>query len=188
MNWLKKIFTPKASDISDDAMTYRELGDYLFNLCVRQVSSFLDYLEHWQKMTPSEFKVDRKSINQVELLIAFMWLYFDFFDLLRDKKYEKPLTRMHTCFMNHMTNLGLESEIWHLLQMRYDEYLQRHRSHGEIDFTYKKVGLIVEVIEKWSARLCARARLLKNRSPSSTALSWRVILLHRAPLLPSYPS
>ena len=132
MNWFKKVFLPKADDNSSDAMTPQELGDCLFNLCIRQVSSFLDGLDHSQKI--NEVKVDRKDINQVELLIAFMWLYFD---LLQVKKYEKTFTRMHTCFMNHMTKkLNLEEpEIWQTLQMRYDEYRQ-----SAIDSTFKKVA------------------------------------------------
>lgn len=136
MNWFKKIFMPKANDNSSDAITLQELGDYLFNLCVRQVSSFLDGLDHSQKI--NKVRVYREDINQVELLIAFMWLYFD---LLQVEKYDKALTRMHSCFMNHMINCGLkEDKIWHLLQTRYDEYRQRHRSQGAIDFTYKKVA------------------------------------------------
>lgn len=91
----------------------------------------MDGLDHSQKI--NEVKVDREDINQVELLIAFMWLYFD---LLQVKKYEKTFTRMHTCFMNHMAKLNLEEpEMWHTLQMRYDEYRQ-----SAIDSTFKKVA------------------------------------------------
>jgi hypothetical protein len=131
MNWFKKAFMPKVDDNSSDAMTPQQLGDCLFNLCIRQVSSFLDGLEHSQKI--NEVKVDREDINQVELLIAFMWLYFD---LLQVKKYEKTFTRMHTCFMDHMTKLNLEeAEIWQTLQMRYDDYRQ-----SAIDSTFKRVA------------------------------------------------
>lgn len=118
-------------------MTSQELGEYLFNLCLRHVSSFLDSLARpvQQKMV----KIDREKINQVELLIAFMWLYYD---LLQGEKYDKALTQMHTCFMNDMIIVnGLpKDEIWHLLQMRYDEYRQSHRSRDGIDFTYQKAA------------------------------------------------
>lgn len=117
-------------------MTSQELGEYLFNLCHRHTMAFLDSLNDplQQKMV----KVDREEINQHELLIAFMWSYFD---LLQVEKYEKAITTMHTCFMKNVIKCGLpEDEIWHLLQMRYDEYRQSHRSQGAIDFTYQKVA------------------------------------------------
>lgn len=133
MDWFKKILKSK-ENTSSDAITSQELGEYLFNLCVRQVSSFLDGLDHSQKI--NKVKANREDINQVELLIAFMWLYFDF---LQVEKYHKALTRMHSCFMNHIIKCGLkEDEIWHLLQMRYDEYRKRHSSQGEIDSHIKR--------------------------------------------------
>lgn len=120
---------------TSNAMTSQELGEYLFDVCHRQTISFLNSLNasFQQKM----IKIDREEINQLELLIAFMWLYYD---LLQGEKYDKALTQMHTCFMNNMINLGLSEETWNLLQMRYDEYRQSHRDKDTIDFTYRKVA------------------------------------------------
>lgn len=137
MNWFEKTFKSKANT-SSDALTSQELGDQLFNLCLRHVSSFIDILQQTslQKMA----KVDREKINQTELLLAFMWSYFD---ALQVEKYEKAFIRMHTCFIQFMTKLGhkdKEEEIWHTLKMRYDEYQKSHRSKDGIDFTYKKVA------------------------------------------------
>ncbi len=135
MNWIKKIFTSK-STASSNAMTSQELGEYLFNMCHRQTMSFLDSLN--DPDSKKMVKVDREQINQRELVIAFMWLYYD---LLQGEKYDKALTKMHTCFMNNMIKLELpEEETWNLLQMRYDEYRQSHRSQGGIDYTYKKAA------------------------------------------------
>lgn len=108
-------------------MTSQELGEYIFNLCHRQTMSFLDSLN--DPLQQKTVKVNREEINPIELLIAFMWLYYD---LLQGEKYDKALTQMHTCFMNDMIIVnGLpKDEVWHLLQMRYDEYRQSHKISG----------------------------------------------------------
>jgi hypothetical protein len=137
VNWFKKILTSNANDDSHKAINSQELGEQLFNLCHKHTMSFLDSLN--DPLQQKTVKVNREEINQVELLIAFMWLYYD---LLQGGKYEKALTQMHTCFMNDMIiKCELpEDEIWHLLQMRYDEYRQFHRSQDAIDFTYQKAA------------------------------------------------
>lgn len=135
MKWFKNCFSSSANDTPNKAVTSQELGDYLFGLCLRQVASFVDTWEHsFHKIA----KHSRDDIAQVELLIAFMWSYFD---LLQDKKYLDALTRMHERFRQHMNELNLDAnEIWYLLQARYDEYRRSHRAEGVIDYTYKRVA------------------------------------------------
>jgi len=136
MNWFKMFFKSKSTHVSSDAMSSVELGEYLFNMCLRHVSSFLDSLDH--DPLKKLIRIDKGAINQVELLIAFMWSCFD---LMQVEKYEKALTRMHSCFMNRMIKSGLQKEeTWQVLQMRYDEYRQSHRSHNTIDFTFQKAA------------------------------------------------
>jgi hypothetical protein len=135
MNWLKKLFRSEANT-SGDAVTSQELGEQLFNLCLRHVKSFLENLE--QDSMQKVSKVKREQINQTELLLAFMWSYFD---LMQVEKYEKTFARMHTCFIKFMTKLGhKENEIWHTLKTRYDEYHKSHTSKDKIDFTYRNVA------------------------------------------------
>jgi hypothetical protein len=135
MNWLKKLFKSE-SNTSIDAMTSEELGEQLFNQCLRHVKSFLDNLE--QTSLKKECKTTREQINQTELLTAFMWSYFD---AMQVEKYEKTFVRMHTCFIKFMTKLGhKEDEIWNTLKIRYDEYHKSHTSKDKIDFTYRNVA------------------------------------------------
>jgi len=126
---------PSKANNTSDAITSQELGDYLFGLCLRQVASFLDIWEHsFQEKT----NLSKDDIDQVELLIAFMWSYFD---LLQNKEYLDAFTMMHGRFRRHMNDLNIDAdEMWRVLQARYDEYRQKHRSQGAIDFTYKKVA------------------------------------------------
>jgi hypothetical protein len=136
MTWLKNFFSSKASGNPGESVTPQELGDSLFSLCLRHVASFLDDLEHGALKKMEHIR--RDEIDQIELLIAFMWSYFD---LLQNEKYLDALTRMHGRFRQHMNNLNLDADkMWRLLQARYDEYRQRHRSEGTIDFTYKKAA------------------------------------------------
>lgn len=138
MKWFKKLFPSTASDNPGESVTSQELGDYLFGLCLRQVESFLDLWEHTVQEKTIVSSVSRDDIDQVELLIAFMWSYFD---LLQNEKYLDAFTRMHGRFRQHMTELNIDAdEMWHLLQARYDEYRQSHRSKGTIDFTYQRVS------------------------------------------------
>src|SRR6266542_2660174 len=135
MKWFKNIFSSTVNDKPGEPVTSQELGDYLFDLCVRQVVSFLDT---WEHSLQEKAKLSRDDIDQVELLIAFMWSYFD---LLKNEKHLDALTRMHGRFRQHMTELNIDAdEMWHLLQARYDEYRQRHSSKGTIDFTYKRAA------------------------------------------------
>lgn len=132
MSWLKKIFT----NTSSDALSSQQLGDYLFEMCARQTLSFLDSLD---KFPQKILKVSKEDINQTEVIIAFMWLFYDL--LQQDDKYHKALTQMHSRFMNHMAKYDLSTEDTRdILLMRYDEYRECHRHKGTIDFTYKLVG------------------------------------------------
>jgi hypothetical protein len=82
--------------------------------------------------------LSRDDIDHGELLIAFMWSYFD---LLQKEKYLDALTRMHGRFRQHMTDVNVDAdEMWRISQARYDEYLQSHRSKGTTDFTYQEVS------------------------------------------------
>lgn len=124
------------SNSSSDSITSHELGEYLFGLCLRHVASFTELLTHPNQQTKN--RIDTEKIDEVELLIAFMWSYFDF---LQARKYGKALTTMHSCFMHQMGQFELkEDEVWHLLQARYDDYRKSHRSQDDIDFTYQKVS------------------------------------------------
>ncbi len=137
MKWFKNLVSSNASDNPSEPVFLEELGDSLFGLCVRQVVSFLD---NWEQSLKERHNppLGRNEIDQIELLIAFMWSYFD---LLQNEKYLDALTRMHGRFRKHMNNLNLDADkMWRLLQARYDEYRQRHRSEGTIDFTYKRVA------------------------------------------------
>jgi hypothetical protein len=135
VKWFKNLFSSTANDNAGEAVTSQELGDYLFGLCLRQVVSFLDICEH---SFQEKAKLSRDDIDQVELLIALMWSYFD---LCQNEKYLDALTRMHGRFRQHMNDLNLDAdEMWRLLQARYDQYRQTHRSEGKIDFTYKKAA------------------------------------------------
>jgi len=138
MKWFKNIFSAKtAHENPGETMTSQELGDYLFGMCVRWVGSFLDIWEESIKKRGLG-SASRDSINKVELLIAFMWSCFD---LLQEEKYLDSLTRMHGRFRQHMNELNLDpNEMWRLLQVRYDEYLQSHRAEGKVDFTYKRAA------------------------------------------------
>ena len=102
------------------------------------VSSFLDTL----KIS----KLTKDDIDPVELLIGFMWSYFDLLQTDRmaktiDEKYFDALTRMHGRFRQQMHDLNLDAdEMWRLLKTRYDQYHQSHRSEGKIDYTFKKAA------------------------------------------------
>lgn len=137
MSWFKKIFPPKPTN-AKQIMTSREFGDFLFTLCTDGVSSFMASLDSPEFLERPEFINKKKEIDQVEILISFMWL---FFDRMQNPKYAEGFTRLHSRFMTYIRGLGLdESETWALLQRRYDEYRRAHRTQAEGDNTYGKVA------------------------------------------------
>jgi hypothetical protein len=136
VNWLKKVFASKPN--TSNTMTSQEFGDFLFGLCIDGISSFMLSLDSPELRVRVEFTDKKMEINQIELLIAFMWL---FFDRMQNPKYAKGFTRFHSRFMAHIDEAGLEeSETWQLLQRRYDEYRRVHRSQGAVDNTYGKIA------------------------------------------------
>jgi hypothetical protein len=136
VNWLKKVFASKPN--TSNTMTSQGFGDFLFGLCIDGVSSFMLSLDSPELRVRVEFTDKKKEINQIELLITFMWL---FFDRMQNPKYAKGFTRFHSRFMAHIGEAGLEeSETWQLLQRRYDEYRRVHRSQGAVDNTYGKIA------------------------------------------------
>jgi len=137
MSWFKKIFPPKPTN-AKQIMTSREFGDFLFTLCTDRVSSFMASFDSPEFLERPEFINKKKEIDQVELLIVFMWL---FFDRMQNPKYAEVFTRLHSHFMTYIRGVGLdEAETWALLQRRYDEYRRSHRSQAEVDDTYGKVS------------------------------------------------
>lgn len=132
----KKVFATKPN--TTKTMTSQEFGDFLFTLSVDGASSFMTSLDLPELRAKSELKNKKEEINQIELLIAFMWLLFD---RMQNPKYAKGFTRFHSRFMTLINEAGLdESETWQLLQERYEEYRQAHRTQGEVDNTYGKVA------------------------------------------------
>jgi hypothetical protein len=106
VNWLRKVFASKPN--TSNTMTSEEFG----GLCIDGVSSFMLSLDSPELREGCEFTDKKKEINQIELLIAFMWL---FFDRTQSPKYAKGFTRFHSRFMAHIGEAGLEeSETWQI--------------------------------------------------------------------------
>lgn len=138
MTWVKKIFRAK-SDNPKSSATADEIGQVLFDLCLRNTKHFISSLD--DASTKKMVNIDKENINQIELLIAYMWAFFDHLDMLHLKNYDKVLTKMHSCFINQMINYGLsEKELWQLVKMRYDEYRKIHRSQKGTSISHEKVA------------------------------------------------
>jgi hypothetical protein len=130
VKWFGKMLKSKGNT-PIEVITSEEFGELLYQSCFRHVMSFIESLDS------PDLQVDKEEIDEVELLIAFMWL---FFDRMQNVTYANSFTRMHSCFMTDIGKMGLEKdEMWQLLQNRYDEYRTAHRCQGGDD-TYEKVA------------------------------------------------
>ena len=158
MNWFKKIFPPKQTS-AKQIMSSQEFGDFLFALSTEGVSSFMASLDSLE----FQFISKKEEIDQIELLIAFMWL---FFDRMQNPKFAEAFTRLHSCFMTYIRGLGLdESETWALLQRRYDEYRRTHRAQAEVNDTYDKVAHEIQ------------SNILGSEMPSTGVKFWHFLTI-----------
>jgi hypothetical protein len=137
MPWFKKTPSSKPANLKE-VMTSQEFGDFLFTLSANGASSFMTSLGSPEFPEKLELSNKKEEIDQVELLIAYMWLFFDW---MQQPKYAEAFTRLHSRFMALVREAGQdEKETWALLQRRYDEYRRAHRTQGEVDNTYGKVA------------------------------------------------
>jgi hypothetical protein len=110
-----------------------ELGELIYELCARNVTSFLEGIPDGPATTTDKDSARKKAdINQIELTIAFMWVNFDF---LQDPRFEKALTKMHFCFVRQIKEMSLnEKLVWCILEERYKEYTAAFHSESAPDF------------------------------------------------------
>lgn len=162
MGWFRKVFPPIATN-GKQLMTSQEFGDFLFTLSTDGVSSFVASLDSPEFLERQEFINKNDQIDQVELLIAFMWL---FFDRMQNPKFAEAFTRLHSRFMTHIRGIGLdESRTWALLQRRYDEYRRVHRAQAEVDDTY---GTVAHEIQR---------NILGTDMPSTGVMFWHFLTI-----------
>jgi hypothetical protein len=132
VSWFRKACASKPN--TGDVMTTQQLGEFLFKISLGRVSSFIASLDSPQLRLLEQ----KERIDQIELLIAFMWLIFDG---MEKGKYAKSFVQMHTCFMTHVNRLGFGSDrVWRLLQDRYNEYRQAQGAQHEADTAHAQVA------------------------------------------------
>jgi hypothetical protein len=130
MSFFSKLFSAKDENNSPSTS---ELGEYLFGLCLRQTNSFINDLTEQSQKNKNLIRVNADDIDVLELLIAFMWLYFDF---LQIEKFRKSLDVMHGCFFDFVKKNGGDGKsAYDLLSARYDEYRHNFRNQETPNYT-----------------------------------------------------
>ncbi len=124
---------------NNESPSSSELGEYLFGLCLRNSKSFIDHVKEQRRKNEGLLRINIDDIDVLELIIAFMWSYFD---LLQVERFRKSLDVMHDHFFSFVKKTGEDDKLaYELLSARYDEYRINFRKQNKPD--YSKVAHLI---------------------------------------------
>jgi hypothetical protein len=98
----------------------KELGKSLFDFVIMSCQVFLKNLD--EVKYKNNQSIDKKEINQTELLIAHLWLVFHFLNVV-GHKYEDTARYMHNTYVSSLELPEQETDLAMAhLSKRYEEY------------------------------------------------------------------
>lgn len=113
--------------------TSRELGQLLFDYCLKNTDSFLQSLKQHKDKYPGFLKSTDEDIDETELLIAIMWSVVD---LMQEQRFQDALSVMHGAYMRELelSKKQADKEIEYLSK-RYEEYRKIFRNQKEPNYS-----------------------------------------------------